>query len=233
MESLAQELLNAIIDHMPPEHLHSCSLVARRWREWSQQRYFRVIAFYDTAVDRWYENIPQDPDGIPSYVRNVKFHDTWEWNDPSVFGSVLKRFRHLKTLELSDILVPYEEVVDLVSSGEFGREIISLTIFAPQESALPALMSLVLSLPNLTELMIDGISAVAVGLPPSPLPEKTWQREPLQSLKLYWIGGCEVDFITRCGIMSRMVDMRVSEEMIEKIVACSSATMSKLVLRGT
>jgi len=54
MESLAQELLEAIIDHVPPTSACCHSLVARRWRRRSQQRYFSDLLFTgELEVVRW------------------------------------------------------------------------------------------------------------------------------------------------------------------------------------
>ncbi|KAF9652834.1 hypothetical protein BDM02DRAFT_3183185 [Thelephora ganbajun] len=93
---------------------------------------------------------------------------------------------------------------------------------------MPELMQLILSLPNLRELMIDSISQTE---PPASIPpEKTWQREPLQSLELASLQSKDIEFIALCGITSRRIDLSLSDAMIEKIIACSSGTVSELVL---
>jgi len=43
-------------------------------------------------VVRWHTNIPQDPDGIPSYAQDVEFQGIRYWCDPTALGRVLKCF---------------------------------------------------------------------------------------------------------------------------------------------
>ena len=181
-------------------------------------------------VVRWYTNIPQDPDGIPSYVLDVEFASIRYWRNPTVLGSVLKCFSRVEVLTFSDTWVPSSEVNDIISSGEFGRELTSLVLIYAR-SALPALRSLILSFPNLRELTIHDIMQEVE--PPALLfPEQPWQREPLRSLELYWFLDDEIEFIVRCGITSRRVDLSVTGVMVEKIIARSSETMRELVLWG-
>ena len=105
-------------------------------------------------VIRWYTNIPQDPDGISSYALDVAIQSTRWWRDPIALSRVLKCFTRVKTLTIAETRVPSSEVDNIVSSGEFGREITTLNLISPLP-AIPTLMSLILSFPNLTELMID------------------------------------------------------------------------------
>ena len=231
MELLAQELLDAIIDHVPSPYAHHCSLVARRWQKRGQQRYFSQLVFSrELEVVRWYTNIPQDPDGIPSYARDVEFQSIRYWRDPTVFGRVLKCFSRVKTLTIAETRVPSSEVENIVSSGEFGRELTSLFLISPS-STVPTLMPLVLSFPNLRELMIDSLTQPKP--PARSLPDKTWEREPLQSLELSWLWGGEIGYIALCGVTSRRIDLYVGDPMIEKIITCSSETIRELVLQGT
>ncbi|KAF9648587.1 hypothetical protein BDM02DRAFT_3115208 [Thelephora ganbajun] len=229
MESLAQELLEAIIDHVPPHHVRPCSLVARRWRKRSQQRYFgSVILSREHEAIRWYTNIPQDPDGIPSYARDVEIQSIRCWRDPTVLGRVLKCFSRVKTLVICETHLPSSEVQKIVASSEFGREVTSLIFISPR-STMPELMQLILSFPNLRELMINSISQTE---PPASIPpDKTWQKEPLQSLELSSLHSKEMEFIALCGITSRRIDLSLGDAMIEKIIACSSETVSELLLQ--
>ena len=230
MESLAQELLEAIIDHVSPKHVRSCSLVARRWRKRCQQRFFREVAFTrELDMVRWYTKIPQDPNGIPSYALHLEFTNINYLRD-IIIGSVLKCFSRVKILTFTGSWVPSGEVNDMVSSGVFGRELTSLILIDPL-SKLPALMSLILSFPNLKELTIHNVRQA--GPLASAFPGRTWQKEPLQSLQLSWLQDDEIEFIVKYGITSRRVDLYVDRWMIEKMIACSSETMSELVLWGT
>lgn len=231
MESLAQELLDAIIDYVPSSCAHHCSLVARRWRKRGQQRYFSDLVFSrELDVFRWYTNIPQDPDGIPSYARDVEFQSIRCWRDPKILGQVLMCFSRVKALTIAETAVSSGEVQNIVSSGEFGRELTSLFLISPF-STVPTLMPLILSFPNLRELMIDSLTQPQ---PPAQiLPDKTWKRGPLQSLELSWLWSRETEYIALCGVTSRRIDLSIGDVMIEKIIACSSETMRELAVQGT
>ncbi|KAF9777750.1 hypothetical protein BJ322DRAFT_1095577 [Thelephora terrestris] len=100
MDTLAQELIDEIIDNVPRQDMPSSSLVARRWRRKSQQRNFELVLFMFENLNLWEYNIPQDLDGIPSYVRHVRFKCT--------------HFPHLEPGTLSRLAVP-------LSLGEFGN----------------------------------------------------------------------------------------------------------------
>ena len=68
MDSLPQELIDAIIDNVPQPSLPSCSLVAKRWRQKSQQRVLGTISFSsEHEVKRWCTDIPRDSESPFSY----------------------------------------------------------------------------------------------------------------------------------------------------------------------
>jgi len=231
METLPQELLDAIIDRVPSPWAHHCSLVARRWRKRGQQRHFSDLMFWrEVDVVRWYTDIPQDPDGIPSYAQDVEFQSIRFWRDPTVLSRVLKCFSRVKTLTIAETAVPPSEVQNILSSGEFGRELTSLFLISPW-SSVPTLMPLILSFPNLRELMIDHF--LHSHAPASLLPGGTCKRGPLQSLELSWLLNKDIEYIALCGVTSRRIDLYVGDAMIEKIIAGSSETMRELVLQGT
>ena len=231
MDSLAQELLDAIIDHVPSPHAHSCSLVARRWRKRGQQRVFSDLKLVFSCEDdliRWCRDIPQGPHGIPSYIRDVQFRGIVPWSDPTILGRVLERLSWMKILKFSGTMVPRDEVQRIASSGTFGRELTSL-VFTSPFSAVPTLMPLISSSPNLRELTIEYRPSWRT----MPLATKhPWKRGPLQSLRLFGLLSEEMEYIARCGITFHKLDLDVGDRMIEKIVACSSETVEKLVLSG-
>ena len=233
MDSLAQELLDAIIDHVPSPHAHSCSLVARRWRKRGQQRVFsdlKLVFSCEEDVIRWCKDIPQDPDGIPSYVRDVQFRGIIPWSDPTILGRVLECLSRVKILKISQTELLCGEVQSIVSSGTFGRELTSLVFTSPY-STVPSFMPLISSSPNLRELTIEYRRAWRIA-PTSLAPEHIWKREPLQSLTLFRPSGEEMEYIVRCGITSHNLDLYLGDTMIEKVVACSSGIVEKLALRG-
>ena len=180
-------------------------------------------------VVRWHTNIPQDPDGIPSYVHDVEFQSIRCWRNPTLLCQVLRCFSRVKILTIAETRIPSDEVHKILSSGGFGRDITSLALISTI-STIPALMSLVLSLPNLRELiMIDPVVRQAE----PPALDKTWQGEPLESLELDLFGSKEIEFIALCGIASHRVDLSARDVKLENIIACSSETMRELTFQGT
>lgn len=182
MDSLPQELIDSIIDNVPGSSLLSCSLIARRWRRKSQQRVLDVIAFSsEDEVNRWWTDIPQDPGGITSYVRSVQFVEIPYWDEPTLFGRVLKNLTSVRELTISETEVP-DELLDHISHGEFGKEITTLYFWFPR-CTLATMASMILSLPNLKELGVDdgGVTSEE----PLPIHSVTSRRKRLDSLQLY------------------------------------------------
>ena len=230
MDSLAQELLEIIIDYVPPYQARSCSLVARRWRKRSQQLHFGSVVFTgEREVGRWFRNIIQDPDGILSYVQEVEFRCILHWLDATLLGRTLKCFRHARTLKFYETGLPPSEVQKIVISGDFGKEITSLD-FVSTFSTMPTLVQLIFSLPKLTDVVICSPKCDEPAIPA--VPNVTWQREPLLSLDLLHPRGGATEFLALCGITSYRVGVSVGDPMMEKIVACSSEIMSELQLKG-
>jgi len=97
---------------------HSSSLVAKRWQQRSQQHTFAHIKFWqEQQVFLWCTNIPQDPDGILSYVQSVEFSGI-RWSKPTLFGRALKCFSKLELLEM--INTPLPELEELEGPVPFG-----------------------------------------------------------------------------------------------------------------
>ena len=233
MESLAQELLDAIIDHVPPPDARSCSLVAKRWQKRSQQHHFSHLTFArECEVVSWYTNIPQDPDGIPSYVQDVEFQTIRLWRDPTLFSRVLKCFSRVRFLTIFETGVTYDELYDVVSSGEFGRQLTSLILLLPLCTP-PTLMLLITSFPNLKELIVNGVAEVSVASTAQTPPDMVWKMGTLELLELSWVRSKVIHSIARCGITSRRINLAVGDGMTEKILANSSEAVVELIFQGT
>jgi len=231
MESLAQELLDAIIDDIPPLNVQPCSLVAKRWRKRSQQSYFRRLFFAsESQVVRWHTNIPQDPNGIPSYPKQVLFRCIPSWDDPTLFNRVLKCFSRVKTLVILETAVTQDNPYNAVLPTEFGRGLTSLHLCSPL-CTLPTLISLILSLPNLKELFING-GAKVESVVPIP-PDAIWRREALELLELSNVPNDVMDSIARCGITSRGLSVSAGDVAMKRVLANSSETLVELILQGT
>ena len=231
MDSLAQELLDAIIEHIPPCETQSYSLVARRWRKPSQRRYFSNLVFSaEREVFLWRANIPQELNGIPSYVRNVEFRGIHSWAEPTLFGRVLWCFRRIRTLTIYEAEAPASEIDKIVARSEFGKEVTSLAFVVPGSATVSGLMGLALSCPKLQFLELTQLDSE----PPSSIPlDKTWQGGPLRSLKLFILHGKDINLLASCGITSHKLGLHIYDPMVEKVITLSSETMNELLLRGS
>ena len=230
MESLAQELIDAIIGCLPSSDMRSCSLVAKRWRRTSQQCTFAHVMFRsERRVVLWYTNIPQDPDGIPSYVQTSSFFGI-EWQDPTLFGRVVKCFSNLKSLSFIDGPIPEPGVLDgSVPFGEFSQQITYLALHAVTCST-TTMMSLILSLPNLQDLSLieteTGEDETAISLGES-------RSKVLGLLQLQDVRASVVTAITQCSFTSRKMYMSgLSEVDMARLLAPSSQTLAILELGG-
>ena len=102
MYSVPQELLNEVINNVPRQDMPASSLVARRWRRPSQQRNFEFVLFLSDDVIFWEANIPQNPNGIPSYVRHVRFKHFPPRLEPGILSLVLKTFTLMASLDIDN-----------------------------------------------------------------------------------------------------------------------------------
>jgi hypothetical protein len=164
VDALALELIDAIIDYIPPHDANPCSLVATHWRKRSQQHYLSRITFSgEEEVVRWCANIPQDPAGIPSYVQGVEFRRFRRWLEPTVIGRALKNLRHVRTLTIKETNFSHSSIHEAIASSGFGSELISLILgFSP---VLVSVSTQLISLfPKLRELEISGLLATSVSL---------------------------------------------------------------------
>jgi hypothetical protein len=114
MDSIPQELIDAIIDNVPHSSLPSCSLVAKRWRRTSQRRILSTISLSSKGeVDRWCTDIPPDSDGISSYVRHVKVKFIFYWAGPALFNRLLGTLSSLTKLSMYTIEITDELLVHI------------------------------------------------------------------------------------------------------------------------
>ena len=231
MDSLAQELIDEIIDRIPRQDMPASSLVARRWRCRSQQRMFEFVLFMFQELDLWEFNIPQDSDGIPSYVRHVRFKYTYfSAFEPGTLARVLKTFTSMISLEIDDTsLPPPDELAVPASLGEFGRSITRLTLVYVVDPV-TVVASFVFSFPNLKELVIDNIDFYP-NEPISIIPD-TLQRGPLERFVLQ---DCrEEDFIllAQWKLASRWLSLNPSVMGMGLLLEISSEMVTTLELIG-
>ena len=183
MDSFPQELIDEIIDNVPDFSLPSCSLVARRWRRQSQQRALNSIEFSsEDEVYSWWTDIPQGTGGVVSYVRSVHFVEIYSWDEPALFGRVLKNFTSLRELIIARTEIP-DELPGHISGGEFRNGITNLCLWFPR-CTLATIVSMILLPPNLKELAVDNKRAVLDDDEPLPTHSVMSRRKQLDLLEL-------------------------------------------------
>jgi len=229
MNSLPQELVDTVIDSLPPSSLFSSSLVARRWRRRSQQRALEKIKFLsEDQVNRWCTDFPQDPEGIASYAHVARFEDIDFWYDPTTPGRALKSLGSLTELWLSCTKIP-DELPGQISRGELGNGITALCLWCPS-CTLATMTSFILSLPNLKVLYILGSMVGSEG--PLQSHPVTSQRAPLDSLELWGDVGGIGNALVESGFTFRRLSLEVDPWDVEPLIMRSSETMVKLTLYG-
>ena len=229
MESFPQELIDKVIDDLPHSSLHSCSLVGRRWRRRSQECLFTVVDFSsERDLVLWCANIPQGPGGIPSYVRTVRFQDIPTWDEPALFGRVLKTFTSMTSLLTIEATVPQlDELSGSVPFGEFGKKTKFLVLMSPQ-CTVATIVALVFSFPNLERCFLIGV----VSEEPLSILPRAPQRGPLVSLRLHADKSGIGIALAQCGLTSRKLSLIASDDGVEQLISLSSEVIADLELYG-
>ena len=230
MDSLPQEIIDEIIDNLPPSSLRSSSLVAKRWRTRSQQRTLCNIDFPDEfKVNQWYTDTHNDPGGIASYVQSAEFKRVDKWQDPTLLGRVLKNFDSLTTLRICKTIIS-DEILERISHGKFVQGITTLGLYSLQCS-LSTLMSIILAFPNVQNLDISHLTTTPREAPSTY--SAVSPRRPLDSLALREPANREVtEVLASLQFTSRSLHLYAPPQNIQKLLVLSSATIVKLVLIG-
>ena len=229
MDSLPQELINAIIDNVPGSGLRSSSLVARRWRRRSQQRSFKSIVIeseYEAGL--WCKNVSQESDGTSSLVHFAHFIDIPQWDEPALFGRVLKGLTSLTALWVFDTGIP-DELQDRISRGELGKEIATLGFLFPLCTH-ATMMSLVLSLPNLEKLVVQGNGLTSEE--PLPMHPVTSCGGPLDRLQLRGDVNGVGETLVKSQFKFRRLIFDLSIPCAEQLIKLSGETVVELQLYG-
>ena len=229
MDSLPQEIIDEIIDNLPRSTLRSSSLVAKRWRRRSQRRVLsKVTLSSESDVNKWHVDTQEDPGRIPSYVQTAKFNHITRWNDPALFSRVLKNFSSLMRLWTYETEFP-EEVLEYISNGGLGKNIIGLSLWSPRCSLTTAI-SMILTFPKLRNLVVDTFTTASTKALPahSIMP----QRRPLDSLQVVRNVAGVVQTLANLQFTSRRLILDVQTTNIHKLLILSSVTVVELVLLG-
>ena len=228
MDSLPNELIDAIVDNLPPSNLHSSSLVARRWRARSQQRILDSITFSSQDnVDRWYWDVQRGRNRVVSYVRSAKFRGIGSWIEPALFGRVLKGFCSLTTLEVDICAIP-DELQDQILRGEFGRGITNLSLRLPR-CDLSTVASMILPLPDLKKLTVTVIEKPPKQPSSTPIAP---QRRSIDVLKLYLYANEVAEALIQARLTSRCICVGHAISSVHRVLAISSETLVALTLEG-
>ena len=228
MDSIPQELIDAIIDNVPLSSLPSCSLVAKRWQRRSQQRILATISFSSEGeVWCWCTDITWGPDRISSYVRHVKIDDVY-WREPALLSRMLGSFSSLTALSIYRTDIP-DELSGPISRGELGKGITTLDL-RYFTCMLSTLTSMILPLPDLKELYMED----CYGVPEGPLPtySVTPQRGPLDSLELLGNAGGIGEALAQFRFTSRRLTLGMNIAGMEQLLLLSSQTVVELHLYG-
>ena len=229
MDSLPQEAIDEIIGVLPHSSLRSSSLVARRWRQQSQQRLFATVWFHsECKVKRWHIGTKTDQGGISSYVRYADFHDIDSWNDPTLFVRLLEGFSSLRTLWVYKTEIP-SELLGHILRGEVGKGITTLHLWSPR-CPLSTTASIILSLPDLENLTV-GFCNTKLGGPPSTHTISP-QRQQLNELELCSCSGEIADVLIQSQFSFRYLSLAIDIPGIQQLVELSSGTAVGLKFQG-
>ena len=228
MDSLAQELIDEIINRIPLQDMPASSLVARRWRCRSQQRHFEFVLLTSYDLDLWEFNVSRHSDSIPSYVRHVRLKDTARVFEPVILPRVLKAFTSITSLAIENTTL-HDKLAVPGPLDEFGKSITQLALVRVSQSFAMG-TSLVFSLPNLKELVVDGVLLWPNRPPPITIPD-TSQRGPLELFVAR--GPQDIYFaLSQWKLASRRLSLNSSLEGVDLLVKISSETVVELTLMG-
>ena len=229
MDSLPQEIIDEIIDNLPLSSLRSSSLIARRWRTRSQQRTFDSIAFSSQdKVDRWYSDVQRGGNRVVSYVRSAKFRGIVSWNEPALFGLVLKGLCSLETLNVHGCAIP-DKLPGQILCGEFGRGILNLSLRLPRCSSFSTAASMILSLPDLKKLSVTFNKKPPIQPLSTPIAP---QRRSLDLLELYLYSNDVAEALIQAQLTSRCICLGGAISSVHRLLATSSETLVALMLEG-
>ena len=195
----------------------------------SQQHIFDSITFSTRdEVDNWHSNIQKGNSRIPSYVHLAVFRFISSWNDPALFGRVLKGFCSLETLSVYRSAVP-DQLVGPISRGEFGRGITALCLRHPH-CDLSTITSIVFSLPNLKKLTVvfNGMGSGQ----PSSIPSVEPQRLPLDLLELCDDANGVAQALIQSRLASRCICLDNAISSVHRLLAVSSRALVALMFEG-
>ena len=233
MDSLAQELIDEIVGHVPRQDMSATSLIARRWRRPSQQRTFEFVLFESHDITRWEANIPQDLDGIPSYVRHVRFKYLPRRLLSGTLSRLLGTFKLMTSLDIESSRLPLpDELAVPVSLGKFGKGITRLTLVHMREQ-ISVITTFIFSFQNLKELVIAKVDSWTDNLKSPPIIPEIFQRGMSEVFIVPWCRGLPYNNIALWRLAPRRLSLGSSAKGMDLIIRGSSEMVAELTLMGT
>ena len=228
MVLLPQELIEAIIDHLPHPSLPSSSLTARRWRTRSQQRIFdSIVLSSQSKMNHWCSIVQRSQNRIVSYVHSVEFYEIHSWDEPELFGRVIRGFCSLERLKVWRCAIP-EVLAHQISRGELGGGITTLSLQFPS-CDLSTIISMVLSLPELKKL------EVTLGGEPSIQSSSTSiasRGRSLDLLELLLHANEVAEVLIQSRFTFRHICLGSSISSVHRLLTISSKALVSLTLEG-
>ena len=229
MDSLPGELIGEIIDNLPRSSLRCASLVARRWRQRSQQCLLDRICFpSERHVNSWHANTHDDPHGVSSYIQFARFYAIPKWEEPTLFARVLENFNSLTTLWMYDTEIP-DGLPDHISCGEFSKRVTALRLMSLRCTFTTAI-STILSFPNLKRLIFGSYGTLSGDLPSTGFATPQWGA--FESLRLYGDLDEVAETFAKVRFVSRRLSLDIRIPCIQDLLMLSSEVVTELVLQG-
>ena len=228
MDSIPQELTDAIIDNLPYSSLRCSSLVTKGWRKRSQQRLFHHIHFSsERVVNGWHANTQNALDGVSSYVHLARFYSIGKWDDPALFIRVLENLSSLTGLWMYQTEIP-DGLPDYISRREFGKRITALYLYFPQCTP-ETVISTSLSFPNLKRLTI-GDHTSSGELPSTSFASP--RTGPFDLLRLSGHVDEAAETFVKFRFASRRLNLGVGIPCLQDLLTLSSEIVTVLVFEG-
>ena len=180
-------------------------------------------------MDLWYSDVQRGRDDrIVSYVGFAKFRGIDSWNEPTLFGRVLKGLCSLTTLEVNRCAIS-DGLPGQILRGEFDRGITKLCLRFPYCN-LSTIASMILSLPDLKKVTVTAASEK-----PSRQPLSTSiapQGRSLDLLELYSYSNEVAEALIQARVTSRCICLGSGISSVHWLLAISSKTLVALMLEG-
>jgi hypothetical protein len=170
---LPQELVDEIIDHLPPDDkksLRNSSLVAKSWTRPSQKRLFEDICIDQHNLKSWLENIPPTNIILLEHVRKLSYSEFTTGEIPPTrcaLRDYLPSLRQLRYLNLTCARIP--SCLEYVGPFSAFQHTLSTISLVHCKTTKGGLITLINYFPNLSSLGISALGYIQENDPTHPL----------------------------------------------------------------